>query len=72
MPNVRVFAQRAEDLVGTYDWMISRAVTPEDVLKLKLAPSVAVLGVEGEKLPWGENRSLFRVKRRIPWFHVKR
>ena len=62
MPNIRVLAERAEDLAGTYDWMISRAVTPEDVLKLKLASNVAVLGTEGEKLPWGENRNLFHEK----------
>jgi len=62
IPNVRVLAKRAEDLAGTYDWMISRAVTPEDVLKLKLATSVAVLGTVGAKLPWGENRALFHVE----------
>jgi len=39
--------------------MISRAVSPEDVLELKLAPHVAVLGSEGERLPWGEKRALF-------------
>ena len=46
---------RAEDLTEAYDWMISRAVRPDDVLKLNLAPHVAVLGTEGEKLPWGED-----------------
>lgn len=62
LPNARVLAVRSEDMTETYDWMISRAVRPEDVLKLKLAPNVSVLGTEGEKLPWGESRGLFHVK----------
>ena len=61
-PNTRVLSIRAEDITESYDWLISRAVRPEDVLKLKLAPNVAVLGIEGEKLPWGESRALFHVK----------
>jgi len=63
LSNVRILAKRAHDLVGSYDWMISRAVRSEDVLKLNLASNVAVLGSEGEKLPWGESRALFHVKR---------
>ena len=59
LTNVRVLAQRAEVVSDSYDWTISRAVRPEDVLKLNLAPHVAVLGVEGESLPWGEKRALF-------------
>jgi 16S rRNA (guanine527-N7)-methyltransferase len=59
LPNVRVLAGRAEGVTGSYDWTISRAVQPEDVLKLNLSPHVAVLGVEGETLPWGERRALF-------------
>lgn len=57
--NVRVVAQRAEVLTDSYDWTISRAVRPQDVLTLNLAPRVAVLGVEGDILPWGEKRALF-------------
>lgn len=63
LPNVEILPKRAETLFGVYDWMISRAVRPEDVLKLKLAPNVSVLGTEGDRLPWGENRALFHVKR---------
>jgi 16S rRNA (guanine527-N7)-methyltransferase len=63
LPGTRILPVRAEDVTETYDWMISRAVRPEDVLKLKLAPNVAVLGTEGEKLPWGESRALFHVER---------
>jgi len=63
LQNTRVFPVRAEDVTETYDWMISRAVRPHDVLKLNFARNVAVLGTEGEKLPWGESRALFHVKR---------
>jgi 16S rRNA (guanine527-N7)-methyltransferase len=63
LPNTRVLAARAEGVIETYDWMVSRAVRPEDVLKLKLARNVAVLGTEGKKLPWGESRALFHVER---------
>lgn len=59
LPNVRVLPQRAEAVTGSYDWTLSRAVRPRDVLDLDLAPHLAVLGVEGEALPWGENRALF-------------
>jgi 16S rRNA (guanine527-N7)-methyltransferase len=62
LPNARVLAVRSEDVTETYDWMTSRAVRPDDVLKLKLAPNISVLGTEGEKLPWGESRALFHVK----------
>ena len=63
LPNVRVLAKHASDLVGSYDWMISRAVRSQDVLTLNLASNVAVLGTEGDKLPWGESRALFHLKR---------
>lgn len=59
LANVRVLAVRAEVLTDLYDWTISRAVRPDDVLELNLAPHVAVLGAEGENLPWGEKRALF-------------
>src|SRR5579872_370003 len=59
LTNVRVLARRAESVTNSYDWMISRAVRPDEVLKLKLGPHIAVLGVEGENLPWGEKRALF-------------
>ena len=59
LTNVKVLAQRAETVADSYDWTISRAVRLEDVLKLHLAPHVAVLGVDGENLPWGEKRAIF-------------
>jgi 16S rRNA (guanine527-N7)-methyltransferase len=61
LENVTVFSQRAETVAQSYDWAISRAVRPEEVLALKLATHAAVLGTEGERLPWGENRALFKV-----------
>jgi 16S rRNA (guanine527-N7)-methyltransferase len=64
--NVRVLPVRAEDCQERYDWCISRAVRPEDVLKFGLAPDLAILcsGTEGTKLPWGRDR-------RLQMFHVK-
>ena len=60
---VRILVQRAEDVAESYDWMISRAVKPDDILRLGLAPNVSVLGTAGEKLPWGVGRALFHVER---------
>jgi 16S rRNA (guanine527-N7)-methyltransferase len=59
LTNVCVVRRRAEEVTASYDWTISRAVRPEDVVRLNLAPHVAVLGAEGERLPWGEKRALF-------------
>jgi 16S rRNA (guanine527-N7)-methyltransferase len=63
LQNTRVLGMRAEDVMETYDWMISRAVRTEDVLRLNLASNIVVLGTEGEKLPWGESRAMFHVER---------
>jgi 16S rRNA (guanine527-N7)-methyltransferase len=63
LPNVRVLSGRAEDVTGRYEWLISRAVKLEDVLRLELAPNIAVLGADGESLPWGQFRALFHMKR---------
>jgi 16S rRNA (guanine(527)-N(7))-methyltransferase RsmG len=71
LKNVQVLAQRAEDVQGSYDWLISRAVSPSDVLKLRLAGSVALLIGEEDasklggatiQIPWGNRRVLFHVK----------
>ena len=59
LSSIRVIAGRAEDLSNSYDWVISRAVRPADVLELGLSSHSAVLGTEGERVPWGENRALF-------------
>ena len=59
LANVHVLPKRAEAVSDSYDWTISRAVRPEAVLKMNLAPHFAILGTTGEKLPWGEDRFLF-------------
>jgi len=68
LKNVRVIAKRAETLVEEYDWVVSRAVRPSDVLKLNLASRVALLigeedasqltGFSVHHLPWGDHRVL--------------
>jgi 16S rRNA (guanine527-N7)-methyltransferase len=66
LSNIRVVTDRAENLQAGYDWLISRAVSPVDVLKLKLANNLALL-VGGEAIqsfdrrvsvPWGTDRFL--------------
>jgi 16S rRNA (guanine527-N7)-methyltransferase len=71
LSNVTVVTDRAENLNPEYDWLVSRAVSPREVLKLKLAKNLALL-VGGEEIP-GFNR-----REAIPWgtgrylvFHVK-
>ena len=69
--NVRVISKRAEDLgaCGQYEWVISRAVNPKEVLGLELKAKVALLlsRADGERLagagkicplPWNNNRVL--------------
>lgn len=72
LANVNVVTDRAENLKVRYDWLVSRAVSPDDVLKLKLANNLALLvggdevpGFEQPKpIPWGDGRFLT--------FHVER
>ena len=63
LTNVTVRPVRAEDARSEYDWVVSRAVNPRGVLDLTLAPNIAILGSQGDKLPWGQHRGLFHVKR---------
>jgi 16S rRNA (guanine527-N7)-methyltransferase len=69
--NVRVITERAETLVAPgYDWLVSRAVRPSEVLALRLAPQSAVLmsasdlgrleqkPVSIAEIPWGTGRVL--------------
>lgn len=62
LANVSVVAKRAQDVAGLYDWVVSRAVNPDEVLALGLGADVAILGNAGQKLPWGDNRALFHVE----------
>jgi 16S rRNA (guanine(527)-N(7))-methyltransferase RsmG len=74
LKNVQVVARRAEDVTDKFDWLVSRAVAPSDVLRLNLSNNIALLiGQEdastlngvGEPIPWGEHRVLFHVKREL-------
>jgi 16S rRNA (guanine527-N7)-methyltransferase len=68
LPNVRVSAQRADDIRDRYDWAISRAGAPGDILALKVSSHVALLIGEEDSislsdfevtpLPWGDRRVL--------------
>jgi 16S rRNA (guanine527-N7)-methyltransferase len=67
LPNISVIANRAEAITEQYDWVVSRAVRPADVLKLKLASNFAILTTPPElrnepktliRIPWGNNRVL--------------
>jgi 16S rRNA (guanine(527)-N(7))-methyltransferase RsmG len=71
LTNVVVVTDRAENLGSGFDWLVSRAVSAADVLKLELAKNLALLTGK-EELPEFDRRAL------IPWgtdrylvFHVK-
>ena len=71
IPNVRVLAKRAEDVDEEFDWLVSRAVTPADVLRLPYGEHrMLLIGAAdaeslggGELLPWGKDRYLVSVPR---------
>jgi 16S rRNA (guanine(527)-N(7))-methyltransferase RsmG len=69
LPNVRVISMRAEEVTGVRDWVIARAVRPNEVLKLELASRAAVLMSSPDlqglpdvhtiiRVPWGKDRIL--------------
>ena len=66
LPNVEVLPIRFSDCRERFDWGISRAVTPLDVLSSGLASDYALLlgakdtfaGAQVSKLPWGRDRIL--------------
>ena len=70
--NVSIVTDRAENVKAEYDWLVSRAVSPDEVRKLKLANNFSILvgslevsGFERrEPIPWGTGRFLA--------FHVER
>src|SRR5258708_7232481 len=73
LPNLSVLCKRAEDVDGSFDWVVSRAVSPGEVLRIgwKLAPDLALLcnsatieSNEVVRLPWADARNLLM-------FHVK-
>jgi 16S rRNA (guanine527-N7)-methyltransferase len=72
--NVQVLAKRAEDVEEWFDWLVSRAVSGDDLSRvaLGLAGNLAVLGAEAApfrvdniswadpiRLPWGARRYLW-------------
>jgi 16S rRNA (guanine527-N7)-methyltransferase len=77
LPNSRVLCSRAEEATERFDWVVSRAVSPKDVLASNLAPNYALLvsakdtpaGSEDSRSPWGDDR-VVSVSRGT--FHVKR
>jgi 16S rRNA (guanine527-N7)-methyltransferase len=71
LPNVRVLAKRAEQVEDSFDWIVSRAVAPSEVLQLTVGRCFALLiggedasRLDGEStpIPWGRHRVLFHVK----------
>lgn len=64
LKNVQVLAMRAEDCRERFDWVLSRAVSPADVLSCGLAPNSALLVAANNapadseviRLPWGDER----------------
>lgn len=71
--NIRVIAERSQDLDGHYDWIISRAVRPTEVLNLKLAPKAAIL-MSSRQLELGAIEVLttpWRPDHIVAMFHVK-
>ena len=52
LPNVSVIAQRAENVSGLYDWLVSRAVSPKEVSALipGLAPKIGLMLGESDFL----------------------
>jgi 16S rRNA (guanine527-N7)-methyltransferase len=66
MRNASVLSVRAEELPERFDWVVSRAVAPKDVLATGLAPHYAILlaGADAplasktQRSPWGADRSI--------------
>jgi len=73
--NLRILDSRAEEIRERFDWVVSRAVSPAEVLRLPIAPNFALLMSETDlsglpnpisitKYPWGN-------KRVLAMFHVE-
>jgi 16S rRNA (guanine527-N7)-methyltransferase len=67
LPNVRVISKRAEDVGGSFDWIVSRAVRWHDLQGLGLAPKLALIGTNAPGVsvpfPWSDTRRLILVSR---------
>jgi 16S rRNA (guanine(527)-N(7))-methyltransferase RsmG len=71
LKNVKVIATRAEEVKDHFDWLVSRAVAPKDVLRLNISDDIGLLigeddavKLKGESvpIPWSNQRVLFHVK----------
>lgn len=75
--NLTVISDRAENVKMAYDWVVSRAVSPEEVLRLGIAQNFALLTTQSnllhlpnpvsvENLPFGDQRvlAMFHVEHR--------
>jgi 16S rRNA (guanine527-N7)-methyltransferase len=69
LENVLVIAQRAQDVKQRFDWSVSRAVSPQEVIRLSLSENIALLiGAEDARelkdpwkivpVPWGKARAV--------------
>jgi 16S rRNA (guanine527-N7)-methyltransferase len=70
LPNVSVIAQRAEALSTSYDWVVSRAVDPNEVVALipRLAPKVGLMLGESDFLELRTSKHVaWSEPIRLPW-----
>ena len=65
LKNVEVFSGRFEDYPGHFEWAVSRAVAPAELLKSAIFSNLALLTSNAEhgsgevvKLPWGKDRAI--------------
>jgi 16S rRNA (guanine527-N7)-methyltransferase len=79
LANVAVVSRRAEEVKESFDWVVSRAVSWEEIRKigLRLAPKLALLGSAASAdrvipLPWSPERKLLFVSRETSKLHVPR
>jgi 16S rRNA (guanine(527)-N(7))-methyltransferase RsmG len=68
--NVSVLAQRAEDLSSVFNWLVSRAVNPKDVVALipRLAPKIGLMLSEDDFLDLKSTKHVaWSEPIRLPW-----
>jgi 16S rRNA (guanine527-N7)-methyltransferase len=67
IPNVTVLSERAEAVVQSFDWIVSRAVSWRELQEVALAPQMALIGTDAPgirvALPWAKERYLVLVSR---------
>jgi 16S rRNA (guanine(527)-N(7))-methyltransferase RsmG len=61
----RVIAERAADVHEKFDWVVSRAVSPSDVISLGLSQHIALLGTYSASIGWCSGWSISKT----PWGH---